>query len=758
MKHLLLLTYLFIATMTLSQAYEVEEVSLVATIQTINGINQKTEEFSPIVIGNKLYFTSSRQYNKHMAGENNWEKNSYFNIFYGTIRNDEEGVIDVKDIKLLSNKLNSGQHTGPISFSSTGDTLFFTRVEATSKGGERVYRAQLYSAILKKNKWVKIRKLPFSTNESSYAHPAFDIVNNRIYFTSDRAGGKGNSDIYYCDLLNGQWQAPVNAESINTESNEKFPFAIAGNLFYSSDRESGEGQMDIYFNSSEITDYPIKLNGLNSAYDDFGISLLPDLSAGYYTSNRNGSDDIYYFTLERKVTVKNQLSGSFTFRSLSGSPSNLTVMLYDDEGDFILEEKTDENGDFIFDNLDLDSNFTIKLGNLPGNDELTLDFYNADGEQNSSFILDAAGALKYKKLFYESGGIINFIPDDMKDIVKNTANLSGKLVLDDNPPNVALNDKEVLLLDENEEIILTGITDSLGNFEFEDLDLDREYYVKIPESSSDLILYIYDANNSIYTQLACNAKDHFMYQRIRPDLTNSLFKIEEIEEPEFMINSSELVGRFSPIDSDKSNIQCLVRVYNEDGILLSSVESDSLGNFRFNNLPNENTYKFTADNKEILQLSLYNRYGKEVAKIQEEENNYYTFRPLGFQTEYDLSLMDDKVKFDLNLSNRYDAVIVYFNTNKSQVIGSDTDKLITLYKLMKRYPQLSLSISAYADATASDEYNFLLSQKRGEWVAEYLEGKGIEKNRFTINAYGETKLIDPENDAVNRRAELRIYQ
>ncbi|MFT5820305.1 MAG: outer membrane protein OmpA-like peptidoglycan-associated protein [Crocinitomix sp.] len=756
MKHLLLLTYLIITSAAFTQTYEVEQVELVATIQTINGINQKTEEFSPIAVGDKLYFTSSRQYNKHNTGEK-MDKNSYFNIFYGKIRNDEEGVIDIKDIKLLSNKLNTGSHTGPASFSSTGDSLFFTRIEEIVNGSERVYRAQLYSAIKKNNKWGKVRKLPFSTDESSYAHPAYDIIKNRIYFTSDRAGGKGGNDIYYSALINGEWGDPVNVESVNTANSEKFPFVIGGNIFFSSDREGGAGQMDIYYNSPERTDYPIKLAGLNSAYDDFGISILPDLSAGYYTSNRNGNDDIFYFTLERKITVTNSLAGSFTFRSLAGSANNLTVILYDEDGEFILEKKTDDNGYFIFENIQLDSNFTVKLGNLPG-DELTLDFYNADGEANSSFILSEEGALKYKKLFYESGGIINFIPDDMKDIDNNTATLSGKLVLDDDPPNVVLSDRTILLLDENEEIVYRGTTDELGNFEFKGLDLDGEYYVQIPACTNDLILYVYGKNNSIFTQLKCNSQDYFMYQRLKPDLTNNLIRIEETKELEFMLNSSELIGQFSSVNPNKSAIQCMVRVYNEEGILLSSVMSDSLGNFRFNNLSSENTYKFTADSNEALQLTLYNRYGKEIAKIQEEENSYFIFRPLGFQTNSDLSLMDDKVKFDLNLSEKYDAVIVYFNTNEAHVLNNDIEKLNTIYKLMKRYPQLKLSISAYADATASDEYNFQLSQKRGDWIAANLAAKGIEKNRFTVNAYGETKLIDPENDAVNRRAELRIYQ
>jgi outer membrane protein OmpA-like peptidoglycan-associated protein len=322
----------------------------------------------------------------------------------------------------------------------------------------------------------------------------------------------------------------------------------------------------------------------------------------------------------------------------------------------------------------------------------------------------------------------------------------------------ALNDRTVLLLDEDENIVFEGKTDELGNFEFKDLDLDGEYFVQIPECTNDLILYVYGSDNNIYTQLKCNSDDYFMYQRLKPDLSNTLIRIEETQEPEFLLNSSEIVGRFEAVDPTKPPIECMVRVYNEAGILLSSIMTDSLGNFRFNNLSSENTYKFTADSDESLQLTLLNRYGKQIAKIQEEENDYFIFRPLGFQTEYDLSLVDDKLGFDLNLSDRYDAVTVYFNTNKANVVKGDIEKLDILLDLLKRYPQLNLSVSAYADATASDDYNFKLSQNRGDWIVTYLKERGIEENRFTVNAYGETKLIDPDNDALNRRAELRIYQ
>ena len=219
MRRLLILTYLFNCIFSFSQTYEVQEVKLEAKIQTILGINQSTDEFSPIILGKQLYFTSNRQYNKHNVGENNWEKLGYSNIFYGTIRNDEEGVADIRDIKLLSNKLNIGTHTGPISFTKTGDTLFFTRVVQINNKGERLYKPQLFSAVRTENSWSKIRRMPFSDLEHSFAHPSYDAATKRLYFVSDKPGGKGKNDIYYVQRLTDSWSEPINLELVNSEAN-----------------------------------------------------------------------------------------------------------------------------------------------------------------------------------------------------------------------------------------------------------------------------------------------------------------------------------------------------------------------------------------------------------------------------------------------------------------------------------------------------------------------------------------------------------
>jgi hypothetical protein len=47
---------------------------------------------------------------------------------------------------------------------------------------------------------------------------------NTLYFHSDRAGGKGEFDIWTSQKVNGEWQTPENVATVNTEGNEGWPF------------------------------------------------------------------------------------------------------------------------------------------------------------------------------------------------------------------------------------------------------------------------------------------------------------------------------------------------------------------------------------------------------------------------------------------------------------------------------------------------------------------------------------------------------
>jgi outer membrane protein OmpA-like peptidoglycan-associated protein len=75
-------------------------------------------------------------------------------------------------------------------------------------------------------------------------------------------------------------------------------------------------------------------------------------------------------------------------------------------------------------------------------------------------------------------------------------------------------------------------------------------------------------------------------------------------------------------------------------------------------------------------------------------------------------------------------------------------------------------LEGHADAIGTHEYNLTLSRRRAETVARELIGQGVRRERVTVEAYGESRPIapnqkpdgtdDPAGRAKNRRVEAVI--
>ncbi len=85
---------------------------------------------------------------------------------------------------------------------------------------------------------------------------------------------------------------------------------------------------------------------------------------------------------------------------------------------------------------------------------------------------------------------------------------------------------------------------------------------------------------------------------------------------------------------------------------------------------------------------------------------------------------------------------IYYDLDKANIreeASSDLEKLTTF---LQDNPTFTIEIASHTDSRGSDEYNLKLSTDRAQAVANYITKKGIDKNRFTVKGYGETKLIN----------------
>lgn len=248
-------------------------------------------EFAPVMHNGKLYFSSNRK-TSLTTGATDGEKPVYTdNIFEIADTANWRAVI-------LPAPLNTPANDGPTCFDAVGTLWISRNFAAPAQKGQRA-KVGIFAHTLKDGVWSE--KIPFEFNDTGFntGHPSVSADGQFLFFTSDRPGGEGGFDIYWCHKENGKWTKPVNAgKNINSPRNELFPFIhSSGKLYYSSDKDSINGFdlfESLFENKSAGTSFPLKAP-INSKYNDFSFWCDATTENGFFASDRKGSDDIYRF-------------------------------------------------------------------------------------------------------------------------------------------------------------------------------------------------------------------------------------------------------------------------------------------------------------------------------------------------------------------------------------------------------------------------------------------------------------------------------
>ncbi|MFN8398055.1 MAG: OmpA family protein [Bacteroidia bacterium] len=162
-------------------------------------------------------------------------------------------------------------------------------------------------------------------------HPAIDRTGHYIVFASDREGGFGGIDLYYCFRQHDTWSEPVNlGPLVNTVRDETFPsFSAGGVLYFASDGYPGFGGMDVY--STELTPdgWSAAINvgaEINSQYDDFGLVWNPDPRdhSGYFCSDRLGDRRCELYSFSRPPEIMGRVVDALTGAALPNVSLTLT--------------------------------------------------------------------------------------------------------------------------------------------------------------------------------------------------------------------------------------------------------------------------------------------------------------------------------------------------------------------------------------------------------------------------------------------------
>ncbi|MDX2002753.1 MAG: OmpA family protein [Chitinophagales bacterium] len=211
-------------------------------------------------------------------------------------------------------------HTGNGTLSPDGKRFYFTNCVV---GDSLQMECEIYMSENNNGTWSEAKKLGGSINDgSNNTHPHVAVVNNKeyLFFTSNREGGVGGTDIYYAesDGKGGFDKAKNIGKNVNTSGNEVTPFMDGkkSTLYFSSDGMVSIGGFDIYkttFVNGECGVPENLLAPLNSSVDDIYFALSDDQKTGYLVSNRPGGyslksptccDDIYSFRIVTDIILE----------------------------------------------------------------------------------------------------------------------------------------------------------------------------------------------------------------------------------------------------------------------------------------------------------------------------------------------------------------------------------------------------------------------------------------------------------------------
>ena len=305
-------------------------------------VNSKVSEYAPVEIDSVLYFSSLRD-KKDKDKKHNESYNKIFTAVQDSLRWHK-----AKELDTVFNR--EGIHNANTSFNNDFTKVYITRCEQKNA---QEFMCEIYSSDFKNGHWSSLQKLPSEINMKGYTNtqPAVGFLGEEeeLFFSSNRLGGEGKMDIWYCKInKDGTYGTPINAgKKVNTIEDEITPYYCkpCQDLFFSSTWHKGLGGFDIFKSEykGETFGEPRNLGvPINSNYNDIYFTINSQKTAAFISSNRIGSyfeekesccNDIYTFKIPKIDEPPVKVDSAKVFVTQMKLLVPLTLYFHNDEPD-----------------------------------------------------------------------------------------------------------------------------------------------------------------------------------------------------------------------------------------------------------------------------------------------------------------------------------------------------------------------------------------------------------------------------------------
>ncbi|MDW5288615.1 hypothetical protein [Formosa sp. PL04] len=216
------------------------------------------------------------------------DNSNYVSLYYSKILDKEQ--LDKPVLISLKNR-DKYMNLSHLTYIAASDEIYFTA--NNSKGALVLYQAKMEDMEIIKPKQVKLSEI------NNAAYPTVSENGLQLIVSSKTSDNNVNLFLYTRSDIESNWEFKRALSELNSTDYELHPRLMNDTTLYFSRSNTQTGKLKLFVSNlnDNVWSNPILYQPLNGEASDFSIVFTTEKS-GYFTSNRDGEDHIYYFENE----------------------------------------------------------------------------------------------------------------------------------------------------------------------------------------------------------------------------------------------------------------------------------------------------------------------------------------------------------------------------------------------------------------------------------------------------------------------------